>query len=79
VISVARARRCVSLGGGVLEAVRLAVAAGVEPSLDGALAGALAGALHGPASVPAEWLAKLAQREWLERYAARLAERGRTA
>ncbi len=77
--SVARARRCVAHGGGVAEAVRLAVAEGVEPSLDGALAGALAGALYGPASVPAEWLARLAQREWLERYAARLADRGRTA
>jgi ADP-ribosylglycohydrolase len=77
--AVARARRCVSQGGGVAEAVRLAIAEGVEPALDGALAGALAGALYGPASVPAEWLARLAQRDWLERYAARLAERGQTA
>jgi ADP-ribosylglycohydrolase len=56
------------------EAVLLAVNLGDDADTTGAVVGHIAGAFYGEVGIPAEWLAKLAMRETVEGFAARLAE-----
>lgn len=73
--AIAHLRACVASAGDAGRAIEAAIATGREPALDGALAGALAGALWGAAALPAAALAALADREVVERIAARLVAR----
>ena len=77
--AVVKARDAVAGAEEAMQAIRAAIAHGREPALDGAVSGALWGALFGAASLPAGAVASLAQVKLLEDFAARLAERRRTA
>lgn len=59
-------------------AVLTAANLGDDADTTAAIAGQLAGALYGAEAIPAEWLAKLAWRERIEKLAAKLFDRGIT-
>lgn len=59
------------------DAVLTAANLGDDAKGVGAVAGQLAGALYGASAIPAEWLAKLAWRERIEKLATDLFDRGR--
>lgn len=64
---------------GFKEAVLLAANLGDDADTVAAIAGQLAGALWGVEGIPADWLAKLAWRDEIERLGLRLLERGQTS
>jgi ADP-ribosyl-[dinitrogen reductase] hydrolase len=69
---------CVAGASGFREAVLLAANLGDDADTVAAITGQLAGALWGVEGIPADWRAKLAWREHIERLGLRLLNRGQT-